>query len=144
MLYATTFWVHLGGGHLYFRLDIILIKGLSKHILNMYFFRYENRPYIHVFSYFFFWIFLNLSIKSFPKFVNMTKNTPFFQFCTYIKCLVLKNNPNYMIFFFLRGWYPTSNTRGPPPYFLMCILKRSTNITLILHWVIQSLLSLES
>ena len=25
-----------GGGHLYFRLDIILVKGLSKHTLNMY------------------------------------------------------------------------------------------------------------
>ena len=33
-----------GGGYLYFRLDIILVKGLSKHTLNMYFFRYENRP----------------------------------------------------------------------------------------------------
>ena len=26
-----------GGGHLYFRLDIILVKGLSKHTLNTYF-----------------------------------------------------------------------------------------------------------
>ena len=25
------------GGHLYFRLDIILVKGLSKHTLNTYF-----------------------------------------------------------------------------------------------------------
>ena len=33
-----------GGGHLYFRLDVILVNRLSKHTLNMYFFRYENRP----------------------------------------------------------------------------------------------------
>ena len=59
---------------------------------------------------------------SFPKFVNMTKNTPFFSFffffsgllsnfarfctrkrCTHVHFLVMKNNPNYVIF--LRGWY---------------------------------------
>ena len=58
---------------------------------------------------------------SFPKFVNMTKNTPFFpnfarfctpKRCTRVHCLVLKNNPNYIFF---RGWYPTSNTSAPPP-----------------------------
>ena len=31
-----------------------------------------------------------------------------------VHCLVQKNNPNYVIFFF-RGWYPTSNTSAPPP-----------------------------
>ena len=30
-------WSRGGGGHLYFRLDIILVKGLSKHTLNTYF-----------------------------------------------------------------------------------------------------------
>ena len=29
--------IHPGGGHLYFRLDIIHVKVLSKHTLNMYF-----------------------------------------------------------------------------------------------------------
>ena len=52
--------------------------------------------------------FLNLSIVSFPKLVNMTKNTPFFPIlhvfctpkqCTRLHCLVLKNNPNYVNFF---------------------------------------------
>ena len=46
---------------------------------------------------------------SFTKFVNMTENTPFSPilhiFCTpkrcmHIHCLVLKNNPNYVIFFY--------------------------------------------
>ena len=73
-------------------------------------------------------VFLNLCVMSFPEFVNMTKNIPFFsnfaRFCTPIRCtrvhcLVLKNNPNYVFFFFffffLRGWYPTSNTLVPPP-----------------------------
>ena len=32
--------------------------------------------------------------------------------CRCVHCLVLKNNPNYVIF--LRGWYPTSNTNAPP------------------------------
>ena len=45
---------------------------------------------------------------SFPKFVNMIKNTPFFppnfarfstpKRCTRVHCLVLKNNPNYIFF----------------------------------------------
>ena len=61
---------------------------------------------------------------SFPKLVNMAKNTPFFnnfarfctpKRCTRVHCLILKNNPNYVIF--LRGWYPTSNTSAPPPGF---------------------------
>ena len=32
------------GGHMYFRQDIILVKGLSKHTLNTYFSGCENRP----------------------------------------------------------------------------------------------------
>ena len=51
--------------------------------------------------------FLNLPVMSFPKFVYMTKNTPFFPIlhvfftpkrCTLVHCLVLKNNPNYVNF----------------------------------------------
>ena len=76
--------------------------------------RYENRPYLHAFA----WFLLIFSIMPFPKFVNMTKKVfNFTRFCTpsrytHVHCLVLKNNPNYVIF--LRGWYPTSNTSGPP------------------------------
>ena len=42
---------HPGGGHLYFRLDIILIKGLSKHTLNTYFSGVKRDPkyaFLHV------------------------------------------------------------------------------------------------
>ena len=45
-------------------------KAHLKHVI----FRYENRPQIHIFA----CTFLNLCIMSFPKFVNMTKNTPYF------------------------------------------------------------------
>ena len=48
---------------------------------------------------------------SFPKFVTLTQNIPFFSpilpvfallndIRVYIACMVLKNNPNYVIFFF--------------------------------------------
>ena len=68
---------------------------------------------------------------SFPKFVNMTKNTPFLTFfflflflfffsnfatfctpkrCTRVHCLVLQNNPNYVKVFFI--FFPP---RCPPP-----------------------------
>ena len=111
-----------GGEHLHFGLDIILVKGLSKHTWSMCFPSmkiYPNYAFLHVF------FFLNFSIVSFPKFVKMTHNTPvFFNFgwfctpqrCTHVHRLVLKNNPNYVIFF-LGGWYPTSNTSAPPRAF---------------------------
>ena len=63
-----------GGGHLYFRLDVILVKGLSKHTLNTYFSSMKIDPkysFLHAF-------FLNLCVMSFPKFVNMTKTHLFF------------------------------------------------------------------
>ena len=68
------------GGHLYFRLDIILVKGLSKHTLNTYFKGVKIDPkymFLHA-------VFLNLSVMSFPKFVKMTKNTPFFSNFAYV------------------------------------------------------------
>ena len=70
----------LAGGALYFRLDIILVKGLSKHTLNTYFSGMKTNPKYA----FLLVIFLNLCIMSFPKFVNMAKNIPFFQFCTFL------------------------------------------------------------
>ena len=53
-----------------------------------------------------FFFFFKLSVVFFQKIVNMTKNTPFSHFCTFLhpkRCmhvhfLVLKNNPNYVIF----------------------------------------------
>ena len=107
-----------GGGHLYFRLYINLVKGLSKHTLNTYFLCMKIDPKVCVFA----CVFLNLSIMPFSKFVNMTKNTPCFPIlyifctpkqCTCVHCLILKNNRNYVNF--LWGWYPTSNTSAPPP-----------------------------
>ena len=80
------------------------------------FFRYENRPQIQVFA----CVFLYLSIMSFPKFVTMTKNTPFFPILHVFAPL---NNVRAYIawswkttlitWIFLRGWYPTS-TQVPP------------------------------
>ena len=69
-----------GGGHLYFRLDIIRVKGLSKHTLNTYFAGMKIDPkyaFLHAF-------FFNLSVMSFPKFVIWPKPYPFFQFYTFL------------------------------------------------------------
>ena len=67
---------------------------------------------------------------SFPKFVNMPKNTPFFPMLhvfaplndvrAYIACrdcLVLKNNPNYVIFFFTR-MISSLKYKWPPGLFI--------------------------
>ena len=98
--------VSLGVGALVFQAGYHPRKRTFKTHRKHVFFRYENRPLIRVFA----CVFLNLSIMSFPKFVNMTKNTPFFfsnfarfctpKRCTRVHCLVLKNNPNYVIFFY--------------------------------------------
>ena len=59
---------------------------------------------------------------SFPKFVYMTKNTPFFsnfarfctpKRCTHVQCLVLKNNPNYVNFW--TSLIPQIDIRVAPP-----------------------------
>ena len=90
------------GGHLYFMLDTILVKGLSKHTLYTYFSGMKIDPK------FAFCMRFSLFVPHvLSKCVNMTKNTPFFQFacfctpkrCTRVHCLVLKNNPNYVNFF---------------------------------------------
>ena len=47
-----------------------IFKTHPKHV----FFRYENRPLIRVFAS----VFLHLNVMSIQKFVNMTKNIPFF------------------------------------------------------------------
>ena len=53
-------------------------------------------------------VFLNLSVMSFQNLSIWPKTHPFFQFhtfctpkrCTRVHCLVLKNNPNYVTFFY--------------------------------------------
>ena len=102
-----------GGGHLYLRLDIILVKGLSKHTLNTYFSGMKIDP-----KYSFFLIcvlcpFQNLSI--WPK-TYLFSN--FARFCIPKRCmrvhyLVLKNNPNYVIFFYEDDIQP--QIQVPPP-----------------------------
>ena len=65
------------GGHLYFRLDIILVKELSKHTLITYFLGMNIDPkyvFLHVFSRHLF----------LPKFMTIVRNTPFFQFCMFL------------------------------------------------------------
>ena len=105
------------GGHLYFRLDIIRVKGLSEHTLNTYFSGMKIDPkyaFLHAF-------FFILSVMSFPKFVIWPKTYPFFQFCTFFAPLndvrayiAWSWKTTLIMWIFLRGWYPTSNTSGPP------------------------------
>ena len=115
-----------GGGHLYFKLDIILVIGLSKHTLNTYFSGMKIDPK-YVFLHVFLLIcpscpFQNLSIwpKTHP-FSNFTHFcTP--KRCTRVHCLVLKNNPNYVNFFtrmisnFKYKWSPGQNTHYDSKY----------------------------
>ena len=96
--------IYRGGAHLYFRLDIILIKGLSKHTLNTYFSGMKIDPK-YPFLQAFFLIFPSCPFKNLSLW---PKRHPFFQFCmfctpkwcTLIHCLVLKNDPNYVNFFY--------------------------------------------
>ena len=121
------------GGHIYFRLAIILVKGLSKHTLNTYFLGMKTDPkyaFLHAIS-------SICPLCPFPKFVNMTKKKTLFsnfarfctpKRCTRVHCLVLQSNPKcvfyffilfyFIIMFFLRGWYPTSNTSASPRSFV--------------------------
>ena len=72
---------------------------------------------MHVFA----CVFLNLSVMSFPKFVNMTKNnTPFFPILHVFAPLndvraytAWSWKTTLITWICLRGWYPTSNTSGP-------------------------------
>ena len=89
---------------------IRLVHGLTKSTLITYFSGMKTDPKYAILHAFF----LNLPVMSFPKFVYMTKNTPFFPIlphfctpkrCTCVHCLVLKNNPNY-VNFWDEPWYP--------------------------------------
>ena len=94
---------------------IRLVHGLTKSTLITYFSGMKIDPkyaFLHA-------LFLNLPVMSFPKFVYMTKNTPFFLFCMFFKrctlvhCLVLKNNPNYVNFW--TSLIPALTFECPPP-----------------------------
>ena len=96
-----------GGENLYFRLDIIFVKGLSKYTLNTYFSDMKidlKYVFLHAF-------FLIYPSCPFPYLSIWPKTHPFFQFCTFAPlmrcthehCLVLKNNPNYMNLFYKDG-----------------------------------------
>ena len=110
-----------GYGHLYFWVDIILLKGLSKHTLSMYFPSMKiDSNYAFLLVFFFPLIF---SIRVFPRICKHDKKhilfSNFVWFCTPKRCthvhrLVLANNPNYMNFF-LRGWYQLQIQVPPPP-----------------------------
>ena len=86
------------GGHLYFRLDIILVKGFSKHTVNTYFSGMKEDPkyaFLHA-------LFLICSFCHYDQIHTPFSN--FARFCTpkqcmRVHCLVLKNNPNYVNFF---------------------------------------------
>ena len=93
---------------------------------NHIFFRYENRPWIRIFA----CIFLNLSIMSFPKFVYMTKNTPFFPILHVFAPLndvwaysAWSWKTTLITWIFGRAWYPPWHSSGPPVGYVTSILK---------------------
>ena len=107
-----------GGGHLYFRLDIILIIGLSKNTLNTYFSGMKIDPkyaFLHVF-------FLICPSCPFQNLLLWSKTHPFFSPLLHIFAplnnvhayIALSWKTTLIMWFFLRGWYPTSNASGPP------------------------------
>ena len=113
-----------GEGHLYFRLNIILIKGLTKHTEHIFSGMKINPKYafLHAFSL----IcpscpFQNLPLwpKTHPFFPNFARFcTP--KWCTRVHCLVLKNNPNYVNFYEddiqLGGGSTYGPNRHQPPF----------------------------
>ena len=105
------------GGHLYFRLDIILVKGLSKHTLNTYFSGMKIDPTR-------FWMrFSSFVHYVLSKIYQYDQNTPFFQILhvlvplndvrAYIAC---SWKTTQITWIFLQGWYPSSDTSAPPQH----------------------------
>ena len=94
---------HFLGGHLYFRLDIILVKGFSKHTLNTYFSGIKIDPK-HAFLHAVFLICVSCPLQNLSMWPKHTLFSNFARFgthkqCARVQCLVLKNNPNYVNFF---------------------------------------------
>ena len=103
--------------NLYFRLDIILVKGVSKHTLNTYFSGKKIDPKYAFFA----CVFLNFPYVLSKMCQYDQKHTPFSIFarfctpkrCKRVHCLVLKNNPNYVNFF--TRMIPNFKYKCPPP-----------------------------
>ena len=103
-------------GHWYFRLDIIFVKGLSKHTLNTYFSGTKVDPK-YVFSHAFFFICPSCPFQNLSYDQKHTLFSNFARFPTpktmYARTLPgLEKNPNYVDFY--EDDIPTSNTSGPP------------------------------
>ena len=97
-----------GRGHLYFRLDIILVKGLLKQTLNTYFSGMKIYP-----KYMFLHAFLLICPSCpFQNLLIWPKTHPF-PILHFFAPLI--SYPIFLfLFLFLRWWYPTSNTSVPP------------------------------
>ena len=92
------------GRHLYFGTDIILVKGLSKHILSTYFPSVKMHPnymFLHVFSLFFHHVLSQIckNDKNTPFFLIFRYFAPLIDVCMYVHRLVLKNNHIMLICF---------------------------------------------
>ena len=115
------FWYHnevskMPGGPLVFQVGYHPRKRTFKIHPKQVFLRYENCPKIRVFA----CVFLNLSVMSIPKFVNMIKNIPLFPILHVLAPLndvrayiVWSWKTTLITWIFLRGWYPTSDTSAP-------------------------------
>ena len=129
---GSSLWLVFPEGPLVFQAGYhprkMTFKTHPKHV----FFRDENRPLIRVFA----CIFLNLSVMSFPKFANLTQNTPFFPIWHVLA--PLNDVREYIAwswkitlitwFFFIRGWYPTSTSSGPGIGFYTCYTERLDSV----------------
>ena len=128
---------------MYFGLDIILVKLLSKHTLNTYFSGMKIDPE-YVFLYAFFLIcpicpFQNLSIwpTTHPFFSILHIFAPLNNVREYI---AWSWKTTLIMWIFLRGWYPTSNTSGLPRHivYLMWTNIFLTNLTILTSQLIQT------
>ena len=92
-----------GGRHLYFRLDIILARGLSKHTQSTYFPGMKIDPKYTFCMFFseFFPLVLSKICEHDQKHTLFSNFACFWtpKWCTHVHSLVLKNNPNYVNFY---------------------------------------------
>ena len=109
-------------GHLYFRLDIILVKGLSKHTLNTYFSGMKIDPkyaFLHA-------VFL-ICVHVLSKICQCDQKQTFFFPSLHVFAplsdvrayITWSWKTTLITWIFLRGWYPASNTSAPPARFLV-------------------------
>ena len=111
-------WVGIQGGTRMARGGIRLVHGLTKSTLIIYFSCMKIDPkyaFLHAF-------FLNLPVMSFPKFVYMTKNTPFFRILHVFfsplndvhAFLAWSWKTTLITWIFGRVWYPPLTFECPP------------------------------